>query len=102
MDEHSRRATRTPNFPIPLFEQRCSGDVYPKAKPDFLAKKERTHIFLLFAYSARSAHFLNEFRYSNSSISVVFITSQSLGVICCLSQANDGFGVADFKRYLKD
>jgi len=45
MDEHARRATRTPNFPIPLFEQRCSGDVYPKAEPDFLPKKERTHIF---------------------------------------------------------
>jgi len=44
MDEHSRRATRTPHLAIPLFEHRRSGDAYSQAEPNFLTKEQRIHV----------------------------------------------------------
>ena len=48
MDEHSRRAIRTPDLAIPLSELRRFGNAYPQAEVNFLTEEQWVHV-LLFA-----------------------------------------------------
>jgi hypothetical protein len=74
MDEHSCRATRTPDLTISVFELWRSANAYPQAELNLLTEEQNIHVSVI-RIIGRISPGLSQFSYSDFLIYIVFIAS---------------------------